>query len=56
MALAWYNCDSGIVLKSEKYQQVDEQTLLTIFWSITGLIAGLIFFVGFVIRIEKSRN
>jgi Eukaryotic cytochrome b561 len=51
LALAWYNCNSGIELQAEKYQQDDEQTLMSIFWSITGLIAGVIFLLGYVIRV-----
>jgi heme A synthase len=52
LALAWYNCTSGIVLQCEENEQDDKQTVMAIFWSITGAIAGLIFFVGYVIRVE----
>ncbi|KAL3905610.1 MAG: hypothetical protein SGARI_004374 [Bacillariaceae sp.] len=50
LGMAWYNCTSGIVLQSEKYAQDDQEQLTTVFWSITGLIAGTIFMVGYVIR------
>jgi hypothetical protein len=51
IALAWYNCHSGIVLQAQKYYQDDEQQLLAIFWGITGGIAGLVFFLAYVIRL-----
>ena len=50
LSLAWYNCHSGIILQSENYDQDDEESLLAIFWGITGCIAGTIFFVGYVLR------
>ena len=52
LGLAWYNCHSGIVLQAENYDQDDEESLLKIFWSITGGIAGSIFFVGYVLRVS----
>ncbi|KAG7358461.1 cytochrome b561 [Nitzschia inconspicua] len=52
LVLGWYNCQSGIVLQSEKFEQDDEQTLTTIFWSIAGVIAGAIVLIGYVIRLE----
>lgn len=52
LGLAWYNCHSGIVLQAENYDQDDEESLLRIFWGITGGIAGSIFFVGYVLRVS----
>lgn len=52
LGLSWYNCQSGIIFLAEKYDQYDEQKLLNIFWGITGGIAGMIFLVGYVIRME----
>jgi hypothetical protein len=51
LGLAWYNCTTGIVLQSEKYGE-DEEMLTNIFWGITGSIAALIFFVGYVLRLQ----
>lgn len=51
LALSWFNCHSGIILLSDNnYDQDDENTLLNTFWSITGCIAGSIFFIGYIIR------
>ena len=54
LGLAWYNCTSGIELHATKYEQDDEQQLMTLFWSITGTIAGSVFFIGYVIRPESG--
>jgi hypothetical protein len=51
LALAWYNCTSGIVLQAEKYQEDDQEQLMAIFWSITGLLAGSVFLMGYVLRV-----
>jgi len=50
LALAWYNCHSGIELQAQNYYQDDEQQLTAIFWGITGGIAGLVFFLAYVMR------
>jgi hypothetical protein len=50
LALAWYNCTTGIILQAENYEQDDQKQLMDIFWGITGTIAGSIVFVGYVIR------
>eukprot|EP00529_Nitzschia_sp_RCC80_P024843 CAMPEP_0113512676 /NCGR_PEP_ID=MMETSP0014_2-20120614/39461_1 /TAXON_ID=2857 /ORGANISM="Nitzschia sp." /LENGTH=537 /DNA_ID=CAMNT_0000409039 /DNA_START=181 /DNA_END=1797 /DNA_ORIENTATION=+ /assembly_acc=CAM_ASM_000159 len=52
LGLAWYNCTTGIVLQSEKYEEDDQQMLTNIFWGITGSIAASIFFVGYVLRLQ----
>jgi hypothetical protein len=53
LGLAWYNCQTGIILQSDNYpEQDDKEQLLDIFWGITGTIAGAIFVMGYVIRIE----
>mmetsp|Transcript_17031 Transcript_17031/g.27662 ORF Transcript_17031/g.27662 Transcript_17031/m.27662 type:complete len:499 (+) Transcript_17031:131-1627(+) len=53
LGLAWYNCTTGIVLQSEKYEQDDEKTLTSIFWGVTGTIASMIFFLGYILRVDK---
>lgn len=52
LGLAWYNCQTGIILQAENYDQYDEQKWLDVFWGVTGGIAGMIFLVGYVIRLE----
>jgi hypothetical protein len=52
LGLAWWNCQTGIILQAEKYDEDDEQTLLDIFWGVAGGIAGVIFLVGYVLRME----
>jgi hypothetical protein len=51
LLLAVYNCQTGIILQSENYAQDDKETLTNIFWSITGSITVIIFFLRFVVRI-----
>ena len=48
--LAWYNCHSGIVLFSEKYNPDNEQHLLNIFWGITGTILVCFLVKGYILR------
>jgi cytochrome b561 len=52
LGLAWYNCQSGIVLQAANYEQDSEQKMTNIFWGITGTIAAAIFMAGYVIRVE----
>jgi hypothetical protein len=40
MGLSWYNCDSGLELFAERYEQ--DQDLSGAFWGVTGGLAGLI--------------
>jgi hypothetical protein len=51
LVLAVYNCHTGIILQSDNYYQDDKETLTNIFWSITGSITGIIFFLRFVVRL-----
>lgn len=55
LGLAWYNCHSGIVLQAENYDQDDEESMIKIFWSITGCITGSIVFVGYVMRVSPDQ-
>jgi hypothetical protein len=50
LGLAWYNCHSGILILSSKYFGMDQEQLLTAFWTVAGGISALIFFVAYVIR------
>jgi hypothetical protein len=50
LCLAWSNCQSGIVLFSEKYTDTNEEQLLNVFWGFTGTIAVLILLKGYVLR------
>lgn len=52
LGLAWYNCHSGIVLQAENYDQDNQESLLKIFWGITGAIVGTIFGIGYVMRLS----
>jgi hypothetical protein len=53
LSLTWYACTSGIVLQAQNYPQEDQQRLMKIFcWGVTSVIAGIIFFIGYVIRPE----
>ncbi len=50
LGLAWYSCHSGIVLLTSKYYELDQDQLLTVFWTIAGGLAALIFVLAYVIR------
>ncbi|VEU42490.1 unnamed protein product [Pseudo-nitzschia multistriata] len=54
LGISWWNCQSGIVLQAEKYDQDDEQFMLKVFWGLSGAIAGSIFFVGYVLRLSTD--
>jgi len=49
LGLAWYNCHSGIVLFSEKYE-ANERHLLNVYWGLTGTIGVSFLMKGFVLR------
>jgi hypothetical protein len=50
LGLAWYNCQSGIVLFSDKYNPDNEQHLLNVFWGITGFILVSFLLKGYILR------
>ena len=52
VGLAWYACTSGIILQADNYPQDDQQRLMSVFWGVTGSIAGFSFLGGFVLRQE----
>lgn len=50
LGLAWYNCQSGIVILSSMYDDVDQQQSLAAFWTVAGTLSAVIFFLAYVIR------
>ncbi|KAG7342936.1 cytochrome b561 [Nitzschia inconspicua] len=50
LSLAWYNCTTGIVLFSEKYNVDNERQLLNVFWGFAATIAVLFLVQGFILR------
>jgi hypothetical protein len=50
IALAWFNCHTGIELFSVKYSTDNEQQLLNVFWGFTGTIAVVFLLQGYVLR------
>lgn len=51
LGMAWYNCQSGIVLLStDFFDEEKEKTLLGAFWGIVGTIACTFLLMGYVVR------
>jgi hypothetical protein len=49
LALAWYNCQSGIELHVSNYEDQNDYT--GAFWGVTGGISGLVFLLAYVVRV-----
>ncbi|KAL3909106.1 MAG: hypothetical protein SGILL_008221 [Bacillariaceae sp.] len=50
IALAWFNCHTGIELLVAKYSADNEDQLLNVFWGFTGTIAVVFLIQGYVLR------
>jgi hypothetical protein len=51
LSLAWFNCHTGIVLYSEKYDTDNERQLLNVFWGFAATIAVIFLLQGYITRV-----
>jgi hypothetical protein len=52
LSMAWYNCHTGIVLFSEKYNTNNERGLLNLLWGFAGLFGVIFLIANYILRAQ----